>query len=152
MKIFKKYISFSKLLVFTLVIAFFAITFFDGYIILRPLNMVENGVNLAYATVIGTIVSVMSTFANAVILFAIKGYLSKSAVENTVGYDAKTGTTSEERIRQCCIKTMALATIAKPSDDFSAPTSTGPIVISSSSSEPYKYTYTITCDLGEIVQ
>lgn len=100
MKIFKKYISFSKLLVFTLVIAFFAITFFDGYIILRLLNMVENGVNLSYATVIGTIVSVMSTFANAVILFAIKGYLNKSAAENTVGYDAKTGTTAEERIKQ----------------------------------------------------
>ena len=41
----------------------------------------------------------MSTFANAVILFAIKGYLNKSAAENTVGYDAKTGTTAEERMK-----------------------------------------------------
>lgn len=58
----------------------------------------------------------------------------------------------DEEREQCCIKTMALAAIAKPSDDFSAPTSTSPAVISSSSSEPYKYTYTITYDLGEIVQ
>ena len=107
MKIFKKYINFSKLLVFLLVLAFFSILTFDGYIVIRLMKMLVEGYNLAYATVVGTIVSVMSTFSSGVILFAVKGYLSKSAAENTVGYDAKTGTTAEERIKQMMNETMA---------------------------------------------
>lgn len=99
MKIFKKYFSFSKILVFMLVIAFFAILAFDAYIILKLIKMLYDGLDLMYASVIGTIVGTMSTFANAVILFGVKGYLSKSAAENAVGYDAKTGTIADERIK-----------------------------------------------------
>ena len=99
MKIFRKYINFSKLLVFLLILAFFTIIAFDGYIVIKLMEMLADGYNLAYATVIGTIVSVMSTFSSGVILFAVKGYLSKSAAENTVGYDAKTGTIADERIK-----------------------------------------------------
>ena len=60
MKLFKKYFAFSKVLVFLLIVAFFAILVFDGYIVLKLINMIENGLNLAYASVIGTVVSVMS--------------------------------------------------------------------------------------------
>ena len=99
MKLFKKYFGFSKVLIFFLIVAFFAILIFDGYVVLRLMNMIENGLNLMYATVIGTVVSVMSTFSNGVILFAVRGYMDKSAKENVVGYDAKTGTIADERIK-----------------------------------------------------
>lgn len=99
MKLFKKYFGFSKVLIFSLIVAFFAILIFDGYVVLRLMNMIENGLNLMYATVIGTVVSVMSTFSNGVILFAVRGYMDKSAKENVVGYDAKTGTIADERIK-----------------------------------------------------
>ena len=100
MKLFKKYFSFSKVLVFSLIVAFFAILVFDGYIVLKLINMIENGLNLAYASVIGTVVGVMSTFSNGVILFAVRGYLDKSAKENVVGYDSRTGTIADERMKQ----------------------------------------------------
>lgn len=100
MTLFKKYFNFSKILVFMLVIAFFVILTFDAYIILKLINLIENGINLSYATVIGTIVATMSTFANAVILFGVKGYLYKSGLENSVGYDSTTNTISDERINQ----------------------------------------------------
>ena len=100
MKITKKYISFSKALLFSLCVAFFIIIFFDAYVVLKLMQFVENGISLAYATVIGTVVSVMSTFSNAVVLFGVKHYLQKAAAENSVGYDSKTNTISEERIRQ----------------------------------------------------
>lgn len=67
----------------------------------------------------------------------------------------------DEEKGQCCIKTMALAAAAKPSgssntpiSDYAVfpPVSTGPAVIPGGSGEPYKHPYTITCDLGEIVQ
>ncbi|MGN1202816.1 MAG: hypothetical protein ACI4RF_05925 [Eubacterium sp.] len=106
MKIFKKYISFSKLLVFLLVLAFFGILVFDGYIVTRLIDMITNGYSLAYATVIGTIVSVMSTFSNGVIMFGVKNYMEKAAKENVVGYDAKTNTISEERMKQMMNETM----------------------------------------------
>lgn len=99
MKLFKKYFAFSKVLVFSLIVAFFAILAFDGYVVLRLMSMINNGVSLMYATVIGTVVSVMSTFSNGVILFAVRGYLDKSAKENVVGYDAKTGTIADERMK-----------------------------------------------------
>lgn len=73
---------------------------FDAYIILKLINLIENGFDLSYATVIGTIVATMSTFANAVILFGVKGYLHKSGLENSVGYDSETHTISDERINQ----------------------------------------------------
>lgn len=100
MKLHKKYFAFSKVLVFALIIAFFAILAFDGYIVLKLMQMIQNGISLMYATVIGTVVSVMSTFSNGVILFAVRGYLDKSAKENVVGYDAKTGTIADERMKQ----------------------------------------------------
>lgn len=100
MKLFKNYINFSKLLVCALILAFFSILFFDGYIVLKLICMIENGYSLAYATIIGTIVSVMSTFSNTVIMFGVKNYMEKSAKENTVGYDSKTNTISEERIKR----------------------------------------------------
>lgn len=106
MKIFKKYINFSKFLVFTLILAFFSILLFDGYITLRLINMIENGCNLAYAAVIGTIVSVMSTFSNGVIMFGVKKYMEKSTKEHVVGYDAKTNTIADERIKQLMNKNM----------------------------------------------
>lgn len=106
MKVFNKYISFSKLLVFTLVLAFFIILAFDGWVIITMIDFIRQGINLAYATVVGTIVSVMSTFSNAVILFAIKTYLTKSGLENSVGYDAKTNTIADERIKAMMSKTM----------------------------------------------
>lgn len=106
MKILKNYISFSKLLVFMLVLAFFVILIFDGYIILRLMDYLENGVSLVYATIIGTITSVMSTFGNAVILFGVKNYLNKSGLENSVGYDSKTQTIAEERIKAVMNQTM----------------------------------------------
>ena len=99
MKIFRKYINFSKLLVFLLILAFFAILAFDVYVVLKLMQMIQNGISLMYATVIGTVVSVMSTFSNGVILFAVRGYLDKSAKENVVGYAAKTGTTADERMK-----------------------------------------------------
>ena len=99
MKLFKRYFAFSKVLVFALIIAFFAILAFDGYIVLELMQMIRNGVSLMYATVIGTVVSVMSTFSNGVILFAVRGYLDKSAKENVVGYDSKTGTIADERMK-----------------------------------------------------
>lgn len=100
MSILKKYFSFSKILVFTLILAFFGILAFDGFIIMKLIDMIYDGYDLMYAGVIGTIVGTMSTFSNAVILFAVKGYLSKAGLENSVGYDAKTNTISEERIKQ----------------------------------------------------
>lgn len=106
MKVFKKYISFSKLLVFLLVLAFFGILVFDAYIVMRLIDMIINGYNLAYAAVIGTIVSVMSTFSNGVIMFGVKHYMEKSAKENVVGYDAKTNTIADERIRQMMTENM----------------------------------------------
>ena len=99
MKLFKKYFGFSKVLVFALIIAFFAILAFDGYVVLELMQMIRNGVSLMYATVIGTVVSVMSTFSNGVILFAVRGYLDKAAKENVAGYDAKTGTIADERMK-----------------------------------------------------
>ncbi|MCC8169714.1 MAG: hypothetical protein LIO59_05040 [Oscillospiraceae bacterium] len=104
MKIFKKYISFSKALVFGLCLAFFLILGFDAYVILRLINLIESGKSLSYATVIGTIVSVMSTFSNTVILFAVKHYLQKSETENAAGYDAKTQTTAAERMYMASIE------------------------------------------------
>lgn len=83
---------------FTLCLAFFIILAFDGWVIVTMIDFIRQGINLAYATVIGTIVSVMSTFSNAVILFAVKTYLTKSGLENSVGYDAKTNTIADERI------------------------------------------------------
>lgn len=100
MKLFKKYFAFSKVLVFALIIAFFTILAFDGYVVLELMQMVRDGISLMYATVIGTVVGVMSTFSNGVILFAVRGYLDKAAKENVVGYDAKTGTTADERLKQ----------------------------------------------------
>lgn len=100
MTLFKKYFSFSKVLTFMLIIAFFAILGFDAYIILKLIDLIENGFNLMYATVIGTIVATMSTFSNAVILFGVKGYLHKSGLENSVGYNSQTNTISDERINQ----------------------------------------------------
>ena len=99
MKIFKKHFSFSKILVFLLVVSFFAILLFDGYIIIKLINLIQNGFDLTYATVIGTIVSTMSGFADAVILFAIKGYLTQATKDHEVGYDAKTNTTADERLK-----------------------------------------------------
>lgn len=98
MRVFKKYINFSKLLVFMLIIAFFAVLAFDGYIVMLLIDMLKNGYSLTYASVIGTIVSVMSTFSNGVIMFGVKNYLEKSAKENSVGYDAKTNTIAAERM------------------------------------------------------
>lgn len=106
MKLFKKYINFSKLLVFLLVLAFFCILIFDGYIVVRLMDMITGGYSLAQATVIGTIVSVMSTFSNGVIMFGVKHYMDKSAKENVVGYDAKTNTIADERIKQMMKETM----------------------------------------------
>lgn len=106
LKIFKKYINFSKFLVFVLVLAFFGILLFDGYVVMLLIDMLRDGFNLAYATVIGTVVSVMSTFSNGVIMFGVKKYLEKSAKENAVGYDAKTNTISDERIKQLMNETM----------------------------------------------
>lgn len=100
MKFFKKYFNFSKILIFMLVVAFFAILCFDAYIILELINLIKDGFNLMYATVIGTVTATMSTFSNAVILFGVKGYLHKSGLENSVGYDSKTNTISDERINQ----------------------------------------------------
>ncbi|MCC8067705.1 MAG: hypothetical protein LIO59_00325 [Oscillospiraceae bacterium] len=102
----RKYIGFSKALVFALCGAFFIVLAFDAYVILRLLNFMESGGSLTYATVIGTITSVMSTFSNAVILFAVKHYLQKSETENAAGYDAKTQTTSAERIKMAELKGM----------------------------------------------
>lgn len=68
--------------------------------------MIENGYSLAYATTIGTIVSVMSTFSNGVIMFGVKNYLEKSAKENSVGYDAKTNTIADERMKEMMMKSM----------------------------------------------
>lgn len=98
MKIFKWYITFSKLLVFMIVLAFFGILFFDGWVVVKLISLIENGIDLAYATVVGTVVSVMSTFSDGVILFSVKGYLHKAMQENVVGYSAKDETTAEERI------------------------------------------------------
>lgn len=61
------------------------------------IDFVRNGVSLSNTTIIGTISSVMSTFSNAVILYAVKGYLSKSGLENSVGYDSRTNTIATER-------------------------------------------------------
>lgn len=97
MKFFNTYINFSKALVFLLCIAFFVILIFDGWIIVTLIDFVRNGVSLSNTTIIGTISSVMSTFSNAVILYAVKGYLSKSGLENSVGYDSRTNTIATER-------------------------------------------------------
>lgn len=112
----KKYISYSKILVFFLVLAFFLILIFDAYVVLRLIDMIENGITLAYATVVGTVVSVMSTFSNAVILFGVKNYLEKSAKENVVGYDAKTNTIAEERIKQLMNANMEDVPVEEESD------------------------------------
>ena len=88
------------MLVFLLILAFFCILAFDGYIVMLLINMITSGYSLAYASVIGTIVSVMSTFSNGVIMFGVKNYLEKAAKENVAGYDAKTNTTAEERMKQ----------------------------------------------------
>lgn len=63
---------------------------------------------------------------------------------------------------QCCIKTLAFAVSAKPSGGFNPltsefavfpPVSTSPAVIPGSSGDWVNpHPYTITCDLGEIVQ
>ena len=98
MKIFNKHINFSKALVFCLCLAFFALLAFDAWVIVELMNFVRNGISLSNTAVIGTIASVMSTFANAVILFAVKGYLSKSGLENSVGYSSKTNTIAAERM------------------------------------------------------
>ena len=58
MKIFRKYINFSKLLVFLLILAFFAILAFDVYVVLKLMQMIQNGISLMYATVIGTVVKI----------------------------------------------------------------------------------------------
>lgn len=93
-----KHISFSKVLVFCLCLAFFMLLIFDAWVIIELMNFVRSGISLSNTAVIGTIASVMSTFASAVILFAVKGYLSKSGLENSVGYDAKTNTIAAERM------------------------------------------------------
>lgn len=98
MKIFGKYINFSKLLIFALVVLFFAMLVFDGYAVVRLMNMIENGVDLMYATVIGTVISIMSSFASAVILIGVRSYYKKAEAENIVGYDSESNTISTERM------------------------------------------------------
>ncbi len=104
MKIFKRYISFSKALVFALCTAFFLILGFDAYVIIRLMDFVEAGVSMTYTTVLGTITGTMSTFSNAVILFAVKHYLEKAQAEHAAGYDARTQTTSAERMHMANIE------------------------------------------------
>lgn len=67
----------------------------------------------------------------------------------------------DEEKGQCCIKTMALAAAAKPSGssnsipmqaEYVYPISTTPAVLPNSSGDWNPPHYTITCDLGEIVQ
>ena len=60
--------------------------------------MIENGIDLSYATVIGTVISIMSSFASIVVGFAVKGYLTKAMKENIVGYDSESNTISTERM------------------------------------------------------
>lgn len=96
----KLYINFSKFLLVILCLSFFAILAFDGWVIIQLIHFIRDGISLAYATVVGTVVGVMSTFSNAVVLFAVKGYLNKSALENSVGYDARSNTIASERITQ----------------------------------------------------
>ncbi len=104
MKIFKKHITFSKGLIFALCAAFFGILIFDGYVIIRLMDFVEAGVSMTYTTVLGTITGTMSTFSNAVILFAVKHYLQKSETEHAAGYDAKTQTTAAERMHMATVE------------------------------------------------
>lgn len=101
-----KYINFSKAIMFVLLLAFFLILFFDAYVALRLSKFLEGGGSLDSATVIGTIVSVMSGFGETTVLFGAKHYFQKAGLENSVGYDARTNTTTEERLELEKMKTV----------------------------------------------
>ena len=67
----------------------------------------------------------------------------------------------DEEKGQCCIKTMALAAAAKPAGgsntipmqaEYVYPISATPAVLPNSSGDWNPPHYTITCDLGEIIQ